>query len=222
MTKKTTNKTKKTKKKLTKTAKTAKTTTAKTAARKRDARTTEVARKNAGAKRAGTKAPETQTEAELAAQDHERRLRVIQELNRRVGAALERLRNAPLPAGCEPCLPAGETEKSERRTIARLRAGTILPADLAIDPLALADEKEARLRYLAAERFLLDEMLACHELLQGTLDHDQEILLAAAIETLRQAKQLPEATDADSDVAWSIRRMNRARRGIAGGRVRSR
>jgi hypothetical protein len=183
--------------------------------RAKDART-----ENPRTKAAHAGTPRAEAPRVKAAQTTEERLHVINELNRRIAAAVERLRNAPLPEGLDPFLPPGETVKSEWRTIRRLRDGTIRPTDPTIDPLELAGRKEARLRYLEASNALHDELLACHTLLQDSLDRDEETMLAASIETLRQAKELPEAKEPGSDVAWSIRRMNRARRGIAGGRVR--
>ncbi len=182
--------------------------------------TTKGRAKAAPARESLTTAPRAEAARAQKPQTAEERLQVINELNRRVAAAVERLRNAPLPEGLDPFLPPGETQKSEWRTIRRLRDGTIRPTDPTIDPLELAGRKEARLRYLEAANALHDELMACHTLLQDSLDRDEETMLAASIETLRQAKELPEAKDRDSDVAWSIRRMNRARRGIAGGRVR--
>jgi hypothetical protein len=192
----------------TKSRKTTKTTTTK--GRAKDARN----------RNPGTTPPAAEAARAQKPQTTEERLQVINELNRRIAAAVERLGNAPLPEGLDPFLPPGETVKSEWRTIRRLRDGTIRPTDPTIDPLELAGRKEARLRYLEAAKALHDELMACHTLLQDSLDRDEETMLAASIETLRQAKELPEAKEPDSDIAWSIRRMNRARRGIAGGRVR--
>ena len=189
---------------------------------KKTTTTTKKRAKAAPAREPITTAPRANAVRAQKPQTPEERLHVINELNRRVAAAIERLRNAPLPEGLDPFLPPGETLKTEWRTIRRLRDGTIRPTDPTIDPLELAGRKEARLRYLEAAKALHDELMACHTLLQDSLDRDEETMLAASIETLRQAKELPEAKDRDSDVAWSIRRMNRARRGIAGGRVRSR
>jgi hypothetical protein len=182
--------------------------------------TTKVRAKDARSRNPRVKTLHAEPRSAQPPQTRDERLQVIQELNRRIAAAVERLRNAPLPEGLDPFLPPNETVKSEWRTIRRLRDGTIRPTDPTIDPLELAGRKEARLRYLEAVSALHDELLACHTLLQDSLDRDEETMLAASIETLRQAKELPEAKEPGSDVAWSIRRMNRARRGIAGGRVR--
>ncbi len=85
---------------------------------------------------------------------------------------------------------------------------------------ALANEMKGAFKAVTDANLVRRQRATLITLLQGSLDRDEETMLAASIETLRQAKELPEAKDPDSDLAWSIRRMNRARRGIAGGRVR--
>jgi hypothetical protein len=141
----------------------------------------------------------------------EHNMAVIAEVTRRVAAAVERLRTTPVPPGFPWLLP-GETEASVRRTIARLRAGTIVPADLAIDPLEHADLKEKQQAYRLVAGEVFDELKDIGLFLRADLDSAEAELLAGAIATLNAAKQLPGAKDPDSEIAQSIRRMDRARR----------
>lgn len=141
----------------------------------------------------------------------EHNMAVIAEVTRRIAAAVERLRTTPVPPGI-PWLLKGETEASVRRTIARLRNGTIVPADPAIDPLELADLKEKQQAYRLVAGEVFDELKDIGLFLQADLDSAEAELLADAIATLNAAKQLPGAKDPDSEIGQSVRRMDRARR----------
>jgi hypothetical protein len=141
----------------------------------------------------------------------EHNMAVIAEVTRRIAAAVERLRATPVPPGV-PWLLKGETEASVRRTIARLRNGTIVPADPAIDPLELADLKERQQAYRLVAGEVFDELKDIGLFLQADLDSAEAELLEDAIATFNAAKQLPGAKDPDSEIGQSVRRMDRARR----------
>ncbi len=145
----------------------------------------------------------------------EHNMAVFAEVKRRIAAAVERLGATPVPPGI-PWLLAGEPEASVRRTIARLRAGTSVPADPTVDPLELADLKEEQAAYRAVAAEVGEELAAIATFIQEDVDLAWAELLADAVATLNAAKQLPEARDPDSEIAQSIRRMDRARRADMG------
>jgi hypothetical protein len=160
---------------------------------------------------AATNAPKNAT----TPRRREHNMAVIAEVTRRTATALERLRNTPLPPG-SPWLLPGETEASVRRTIARLRAGTIVPADPAVDPLELADLKEKQQAYRLVAGEVAEEMMAIASFLNEDLEQASAEMMADAVATLHAAKQLPEAKNPDSEVGRFIREMDRARRSDTG------
>ena len=106
-----------------------------------------------------------------------------------------------------------------RRTVARLRAGEIVPGDPDVAPLEVAEELEREIAKRKAVRAII---------LAGNPLYSEKALRKAEVQRQRRRaaafhrlKKSPEANDPDSPVAEKVRRIHRLQRQRQG-RVRKR
>ena len=139
---------------------------------------------------------------------HDRALALAQDLGSRIQALLRLIEETPRPPEPRP----RESDATLRRTVARLRAGLIRPADPAVDPATLAEWLERELEYRVLLNLVVQELHVIGGILASDLDAVAGSLLKDILTAFHEMKQLPAAEDPDSDVAECIRQIDRARR----------
>jgi hypothetical protein len=134
-----------------------------------------------------------------------------EEIRARVARMTERLNAVPIPP--DPWLRGpNENDADIRRTIARLRAGVILPRDPTVDPIEHAAILESRLVYRKAAKEFLRELREISDLVSVDVEGVTADQVEKAVEVLHTAKHLPAAKDPNSSLFEHIRRIDRARR----------